>query len=166
VKSKIQNPTCPPWRKSKIVLVLGVGSIIRGDDGFGVRVAEELQKRKLPANVKVVTAELRGLAHTEEIQQAGRVIIIDAIDARKPPGALVIFTPEQVRSLDTDASPHGVGMLGILKLLETLGHCPPVTIVGCRRGNALEGEILSSEVAAAVPKAVDLIGNLLTRSVT
>ena len=33
-------------------------------------------------------------------------------------------------------------------LLDTLGHCPPVTIVGCQRGSATEGDVLSAEVAA------------------
>ena len=156
-QSKIQNP------KSKITLVLGLGSILRGDDAFGVRVAEELRKRDLPANVRVIVAELRGLAYAEDIQRAERVIIADAIDAGKPAGALVVFTPEQVRSLDTDASPHGVGMLGILKLLQTLGPCPPVTIVGCQRGEAFEGEALSPEVAAAVTVAGDMIERLVRR---
>ncbi len=155
VKSKIQNP------KSKIALVLGIGNILRGDDGFGVRVAEELQRRRLPRGAKVVIAESRGLAHTEDIQQAERVLIIDAIDAGKAPGTVIVFSPERVRELDADSSPHGLGMLGILKLLETLGHCPPVTIIGCQRGNALEGEALSPEVAKAVNRAADLVQGML-----
>jgi len=97
----------------------------------------------------------------EEMQAAEHVIVVDAIDARKPPGALVVFTPEQVRELGADASPHGVGMLGIVKLLEALGRWPRVTLVGCQCGGSLEGEALSPEVAAAVTQAADTVERLL-----
>ena len=144
-----------------MTLVLGIGSILRGDDGFGVRVAEELRERTLPRDVRVVMAELRGLAHAEEIAGAARAIILDAIDAGKPPGTLLVFTPEQVKSLQAEASPHEVSMLGILKLIGAIGHCPPVTIIGCQRGACLEGEKLSAEVAAAVTRAADMTERLL-----
>jgi hydrogenase maturation protease len=144
-------PFCAP---RPCCLVLGIGNILRGDDGFGVLVARRLRKRRLPHGVKVVAGELRSLAYSEEIARAEHVILVDALDAGEPPGSLMTFTPDQVRSRDESASPHGLRALGILELLQALGRCPPVTLIACQRGSATEGERLSPQVEAALPKAL------------
>ena len=42
-------------------LVIGVGSILRGDDGVGIKVIEELQKEKFSSKVKLLSGDISGL---------------------------------------------------------------------------------------------------------
>ncbi len=75
------------------ILVLGCGNILFGDDGFGSSVAEHLQSCSLlPENVSVINAGtsvreiLFDLILSE--QRPRRVIVIDAVDAKRRPGEI------------------------------------------------------------------------------
>lgn len=140
------------------ILVLGAGNILRGDDGFGVRVIRELARKPLPDCVRMIEAGLRVESYVAEMPDYDRVIIIDSIEAGLEPGAVVSFSPDRVSEAKAEdmSSLHGLGALGGVRLLESLGECPPVTIIACQRGDNTEGEILSRAVETAVRSAVAL----------
>ena len=141
------------------ILVLGAGNLLRGDDGFGVRVIRELAHKPLPDCVRMVEAGLRVESYVAEMPDYDHVIIVDSINAGLDPGAVVSFTPDRVREAKTedDHSLHGLGALGGVRLLESLGECPPVTIIACQRGDNIEGEKLSYPVGTAVKSAVNMV---------
>lgn len=73
------------------VVVLGCGNILFGDDGFGPSVAEYLKKFvELPDNVSVINAgtSVRGILFDLILspQRPKKVIVIDAVDAKRKPG--------------------------------------------------------------------------------
>ena len=45
----------------KKTVIIGIGSILRGDDGIGVRIADELSKKEMPDNVDVYNGDLSGI---------------------------------------------------------------------------------------------------------
>ena len=84
-------------RGSKTVIV-GIGNTLKGDDGVGPSVCQQLQLAK-------VCAELidAGTVPENYIQRIIKktpqnLLIIDAIDFQAPPGTTEIFTPEQLNS--------------------------------------------------------------------
>ncbi|MFA6431964.1 MAG: hydrogenase maturation protease, partial [Candidatus Margulisiibacteriota bacterium] len=82
------------------VLVLGVGSDLRGDDAAGVIIAEEIEKKKIPN----ITTLLGGTAPenlTGEIKRLkpSHLIIIDAADLNEAPGTIKLIRMDQIGGL-------------------------------------------------------------------
>jgi len=77
------------------ILVAGVGSVLWGDDGFGVAVAHRLQKMDLPPEVKVVETGTGGIHLVQEISAGyDALIVVDASDQGRPPGTVMVIDPE------------------------------------------------------------------------
>jgi hydrogenase maturation protease len=64
-------------------VIIGIGSLLRGDDAIGIRVAEAIEREALPPDVKVVTTTAAGLALLDLLTGYERVLIIDAIQTRQ-----------------------------------------------------------------------------------
>jgi len=64
-------------------VIIGIGSLLRGDDAIGIRVAEAIEREALPPDVKVVTTTAAGLALLDLLTGFDRALIIDAIQTRQ-----------------------------------------------------------------------------------
>jgi hydrogenase maturation protease len=69
-------------------LLIGFGSLLRGDDGVGVRVAERLEGECLGEGVRVVAVHQLLPEHVELLRTARRAVFVDAAED-VPPGELV-----------------------------------------------------------------------------
>jgi len=143
------------------VLVAGVGNVLRGDDGFGVAVADRLSRATLPRGVTVVETGIAGIALVQELQRGwDALVVVDALDRGRPPGTVLVVEPEvpDVTLLsweernDLTADMHLATPDRVLLLARALGVLPPwVRIVGCQPSDAESvHEGLSAEVGAAV----------------
>jgi hydrogenase maturation protease len=71
------------------IVVLGVGNILLKDEGIGVRVVEEFDRRyRVPANVRIVDGGTQGLWLMSTIQEADHLIVVDAVLGGGEPGTL------------------------------------------------------------------------------
>ena len=154
------------------ILVAGVGSILQGDDGFGVEVAHRLQKMDLPSEVTVVETGTGGI-HLVQEMLAGfdALIIIDAVDHGRPPGTVLVIEPEIMSAHDIPgmqkydflADMHYTKPAKALMLAKTLKILPAhVLLVGCQplHMDRLE-TALSEPVTAAVETAVGEIQRIV-----
>ena len=120
----------------KDIVVLGCGNILFGDDGFGSYVAEHLQRSCLiPNHVSVINAgtgvreRLFDLVVSE--QRPKRVIVIDAIDAKRNPGEVFRIHVEEVPVNEVDDfSLHHMPTTNLLKELEEFCGVDVVIVVG------------------------------------
>jgi len=139
--SEDPGPTTAPR-----VVVLGVGNVLRRDEGVGVRVVQELEARyRLPAGVAVVDGGTAGL------------ILVDAVDGGAPPGTVLRLLPRQAWSPGRPVlSVHETGPVEVLAVLEALRGRPiPTVIVGVQPGDlSAWDDRLTEPVRAAVPRAV------------
>jgi len=80
-------------------VILGIGNILMQDEGFGVRVVEELARRHtFPDNVEVLDGGTLGMELMRFIKGADRLIIIDAVNGGGVPGDFYHFTKEEVKA--------------------------------------------------------------------
>ncbi len=91
----------------KDIAILGCGNILFGDDGFGSYVAEFLQhSSRLPENVAVINAKtsVRGILFDLILSEPRprKVIIIDAVDAKKKPGEIFKIPVDALPENKTD----------------------------------------------------------------
>lgn len=142
------------------VLVLGLGNTLRGDDGVGPRVVEELTCRGLPEGVMALDGGTGGLAVLHVLEGWQRVVVVDAADVGLEPGQFACFGPDQVRSAGAADrfSLHHAGLGEVLALADALGRTlPEMVIFGVQPAEIGWREGLSPAVAATLPALVDAV---------
>jgi hydrogenase maturation protease len=136
------------------LLVLGLGNVLCGDDGAGVRAIERLRDRfDAPPDVLVLDGGTLGLSLLPYLQNARNVLLVDAIAADAPVGTLVRVLGDEVGPAATQRlSPHQVGVADLLDGARLLGGLPEtLTLVGVVPA-AME---LSVECTPAVAARID-----------
>jgi hydrogenase maturation protease len=154
------------------ILVACMGNVLRGDDGFGVAVAEALEDRDLPPDVEVTEVGISGVSMAQDLMDGyDAMVLVDAMERNEEPGTLYVERAE-VPDLDTysrreigsfAADMHQTDPSKVLVLGEALDVLPdPTVLVGCepRDTDDLE-DALSESVREAVPRAVDHIETVL-----
>lgn len=148
------------------ILVIGLGNPLRGDDGIGPRVVEELIRRGLPEGVTALDGGTGGLDLLQVLEGWERVVVIDAADVGRErgreilPGQFVRFTPDQawLAQAADRFSLHYAGLSEVLALANALGRAlPRMVIFGVQPAEVGWGEGLSPAVEAALPALTDAV---------
>jgi len=115
-------------QKGRIAIV-GVGNILMGDEGIGVKAVEELRRRDLPTEVELFDGGTAFHNLVGELGSFDKLIIIDALKGGKPPGMIYRF---EVREVEGARGPmlslHDIGVMETL-MLGWLIHRLPEEIV-------------------------------------
>jgi hydrogenase maturation protease len=160
---------------SQGLLIVGIGNVFLGDDGFGVEVVRRLASQPLPAGVRVADFGIRGLHLAFELldHPDGTTILVDATPRGGAPGTVYLIEPDLGQLADlagpgeggsgmTDA--HAMTPDAVFALLRSLGGTPGrVLIVGCEPLRCEEEMGLSPPVELAVGEAVKLILEVVGR---
>ena len=147
------------------LLIVGVGNVLHGDDGFGVEVAWRLAKQLMPPGVKVMETGIGGMSIVQELMTGyDAVLLLDAHQSGGQPGELRLLQPvlPDLSGLDAHAlrdyfaDTHYATPIRALSLLEHIGRLPQqIAIIGCEPVEHEELRIgLSAPVALALEKAV------------
>jgi len=120
------------------IVVLGVGNILLRDEGVGVRVLEELRDRySFPENVRLVDGGTQGLWLMATLQEADRLIVIDAVLGRGKPGTIYRLERDDLpKGLRSKQSAHDSDLVEALNLCSLMGMGPQsVVVVGVEPEN-------------------------------
>ena len=102
--------------------MLGLGNVIMGDEGVGVHVVraieQSLAKHPQPANVECLDGGTGGFTLLEPLQEAGRIILIDAAADGNPPGTVT----------RTTLTAHDIGVKDLLDVFYIQGGAPNVVL--------------------------------------
>jgi hydrogenase maturation protease len=138
--------------------IIGCGNLLLRDEGIGVHLIQYLQKKTLPDDVELVDGATGGFDLLPFIQDADKVVIVDAVSGRGEPGDIYRFGPED---FETDSVPntslHDVCLKDILHIVKLTGPVPPVTIFGVEPKTMDWGMELTDEVKAVLPRLSELV---------
>jgi hydrogenase maturation protease len=98
----------------KPTLVLGLGNVIMGDEGVGVHVVRAIAQRALPAGVECLDGGTGGFVLLEPLQNAGRIVLIDATADGNPPGTVTRTTPKFSTDYPPTLTAHDIGVKDLL----------------------------------------------------
>lgn len=154
------------------VLIVGVGNVLHGDDGFGVEVSRRLATRELPANVHVAETGIGGIHLVHELMAGFDVLIVlDAVDHGRPPGTVLVIEPlvadvvemPIMERHDLLADMHLATPERALMVARAVGVLPAHTvIIGCQPVDLETLHIgLTPEIERAVDVAVDEVERYL-----
>jgi hydrogenase maturation protease len=139
------------------VLIVGYGNVLRSDDGLGVRAAEALAQTSLDPHTKVLICHQLGPEVAEQMSESDEVLFIDA-DRQARPGELRL-TPVAASVSDAPFA-HQLTPQTLLWLSAELYGRRPATFQISVGGKSFDlGANISDEVAAALPRVVELAKN-------
>lgn len=95
-------------------LVLGLGNVIMGDEGVGVHVVRALCQHPLPAGVECLDGGTGGFILLEPLQQADRIILVDATADEQPYGTVTRTTPRFSKDYPPTLTAHDIGVKDLL----------------------------------------------------
>lgn len=150
----------------KKVAVVGLGNILMSDDGFGVRVIEDLEKRgDLPEFVTLIQAETAGIAILPHVEGADVVIMVDAVDCDATYGEVKVFSDHDISAERGPViSMHEAGARDLVSAVRlSCPNVPRLILVGTRPKNVSFGMQMTPEVTAAVGKAVGIVVQEIAR---
>jgi hydrogenase maturation protease len=102
-------------------LVLGLGNVLMGDEGMGVYVVRALEKHTLPTGVECLDGGTGGFTLLEPLENADRIILIDAASDGNPIGTVTRTTPRFSRDYPPTLTAHDVGMKDLLDMFYIQG---------------------------------------------
>jgi hydrogenase maturation protease len=139
----------------KKTLVLGLGNVIMGDEGVGVHVVRALEKHTLPAGVECLDGGTGGFILLEPLQNADRIILIDAAADGNPPGTVTRTKPRFSRDYPPTLTAHDIGVKDLLDAFYMQGGTREVVLfaiaIDPRQAISME---LSADCARAAEAAV------------
>jgi hydrogenase maturation protease len=151
---------------NRSTLVLGLGNILLGDEGFGVHVVRRLQGCGLSDAVRVVEGGVGGFNLLGYLEGVKRLIIVDVMIYDSPPGQLLLI--ENGNNLDEPGkrlmSCHQIGVLELLKTWSLIGEMPEVYLLATVPERLEWNTELSPALQTACARAVEVIKRLCVNS--
>lgn len=137
-------------------VVIGLGSPIMGDDGVGLAALAHLREDWQLDGVDLVDGGTWGLALLPAIEDADRLVLVDAIAAHGAPGDIIELTRDRLPIyLSRKLSPHQVDMRDTLAVAALRGTLPDeIVAIGVQPERVELGVDLSPVVAGALDALV------------
>lgn len=145
-------------------MVLGLGNLLMGDEGFGVHVVRRLKEVGLPSHVRVVEGGVGGFNLLGYLEGVKWLLVVDVMMTDSPPGEL--------RLLNSDQKPeergkqilsfHQVGILELVKMWGLLGYEPEIMFLVTRPEKIEWSTELSPPLQSAADQATKMIQHLCT----
>ena len=148
------------------VMILGIGSILYSDDGFGIRVIEQIERDyEFPDEVLVVDGGVLGINLLGVISKPNHLVVVDAIRNRGNPGDLYRLEgdaiPERIRAKN---SLHQVDFLEALTLCQVFDKVPQTVIIGVEPEDYQTlSLVLTPTVHARIEPVIRMVLDELTR---
>ena len=129
-----------------------------GDEGIGVYAVRALEQHPLPENVECLDGGTGGFTLLEPLENADRIVIIDAANDGNPIGTVTRTVPRFSRDYPPTLTAHDVGIKDLLDLFYMLDGGREVTLyaisINPQQPISLE---LSSGIKKAANEAVERI---------
>jgi len=103
-----------------MTLILGIGNLLMGDEGVGVHAINRLESEyrdRLPSGVRLLDGGVAGFHLLGEIEEADRLVIIDATMDGRPPGTIDRIRPRFSSDYPRTLSAHDIGLKDLLDVL-------------------------------------------------
>jgi hydrogenase maturation protease len=139
-------------------VVLGLGNVLNRDEGAGVLCLEELRRRLgADAAVEVLDGGVLGMDLLPLVESSGYLLILDAVDAGRPPGTIVELDGAEIPLFSRlKLSWHQLSFQEVLQLAAVRGRLPAhLHLLGVQPADISTGYGLSPAIAALVPRIAE-----------
>jgi len=141
-------------RLKGIVTIIGIGNIMRGDDGFGPKVIESLKKKTTKASLFDCGTVPENYIFPILTTSCDTIILVDAADLKTEPGSLKVLSLGELSG--AGLSTHNSSIRLFTDLLMTGKENLNIFAVTVQPKTIAFGESLSAEVVESVEKVTDI----------
>jgi len=135
----------------KNILFVGIGNLLKQDDGAGVYISRKIKKRK---NIDTLTVEVSIENYIGKINflNPDILILIDCIDVNEPPGTALLLPVENI--MDLTFNTHNISLKNISGFFKA-----EAFILGIQPVSIGFGENISYLVRSVSNEIINLINN-------
>ena len=148
----------------KPILVLGLGNLLRSDEGVGIHIVRELSQKQLPDTVDAVDGGTLGAELIGVLQGRRKVFLVDAMRTDAPPGSILRIPFNELKpTISRSMSVHGAGVGELLYCCSNLVPRPEIIIYG------IVPKLIdrwSMNLTSVVQSRVSLIATLILGEIT
>jgi hydrogenase maturation protease len=137
-------------------LVLGLGNLLLCDEGVGVHAARALLDEPCPDGTTILDVGTAILDALPSIEQADRIIVVDAVKAEGVPGSVYRMALSDFIHAPVIASMHGFDLSRVLALAGRTDP-PEVIVIGVEPAVIDWSMDLSPQVAASFHRVLDAV---------
>jgi len=144
------------------ILILGLGNILMGDEGVGVKVVEYLQDKALPDYVTILDGGTGGFHLLSIIQSYKRMSVIDATLRGEVQGKIKVLKPRYASDFPRLLTSHDIGLKDLIESAEVLGELPEISLItiNIRDCNSV-GIGISPELEKKFPEIYETVQRIL-----
>ena len=145
-------------------LILGVGNILLSDEGVGVRVVQELEKRpEIQPHFDIIDGGTCGMELLDAMANREHLIIVDAVLANKQPGEIIVLHDEQVPTFfSRKISPHQLGICDVLSAMKLTDEFPKhLCLIGIQPESLESGIGLTETIQNVLPKVFETLNQVI-----
>jgi hydrogenase maturation protease len=138
-------------------MVLGLGNTLNRDEGLGVCALKMLAERLgNQADVEFVDGGVLGLNLLPWVEASSHLLVLDAVNARQPPGTLIELHKEQIPLYaGIKLSDHQVTFQEVLGLASFRGRLPEhLRLIGIQPADLSIGTQVSPVVEDSLPELI------------
>ncbi|MEN8155410.1 MAG: hydrogenase maturation protease [Bacteroidota bacterium] len=146
----------------KKTVILGLGNILMGDEGIGVRAVEYMQEKRWSDNVSLLDGGTGGFHLLPLFGEHDRIVMIDATIGGKVPGEIKVLKPRFASDFPRSLTSHDIGLRDLIQSAELIGRLPEITLVTINIGRCNSVEIgISPELIQKLPEIHQTVQTLL-----
>ena len=147
------------------VVIIGLGNILYGDEGYGVRLAQKLYSHwDFPDHVDIVDGGTQGQTLLTHVERADKLLVLDAVDFGLEPGQMVLRDQVPTYLTAQKIGPHQNSFSEVLGLATLRGNMPDhCALIGAQPAAMTLGAPLSPAVAQCLNKGEDMALDILRR---
>ena len=143
-------------------LILGIGNILMGDEGVGVRAIERLQQESWPPHVTVVDGGTGGFHLHEYLREFAPIVMVDATMDGQALGTVSVLRPKYASDFPRVLTAHDIGLRDLVETAALLGPLPDITLVTV---TIAEIKSMVMELSPAVEAALPAVAALVRRTI-
>ena len=110
-------------------LVLGIGNLLMGDEGVGVRAIEFLQQEVWPDGVCLLDGGTGGFHLLDYLSSDEPLVMIDATMDGKPAGTVTTLRPKYASDFPRALTAHDIGLRDLVEAAQLTGALPDIDLV-------------------------------------
>ena len=139
--------------------VIGLGNILRGDDGIGAVIIKTLEKRKISEPIQLCDAGSDAFAVLDHLLGLDPVLIIDCAKMGEIPGTVKRILTEDIKTLPSNVgmSLHGYSLAEVWQLSRSMGFDQELVIIGVEPESIRFNTGISEVVKNSIPTIIKMV---------
>ena len=139
--------------------VLGIGNILRGDDGIGPAIIRHLENKFSPEILQLYDAGSDAFTVLDHLMQPEPVMVIDCAKMGTTPGTIQVVSVGDSDYIDKNLgiSLHGYSLSEVWQMARLMGETADLSIIGIEPKQIAFNSDISEEVKKSIPAVVKIV---------